>query len=224
MVRAKVTAIRLGQSDVEPEEEARDREELQRYIALAEGYTRNRSRRLYLTYGVSGSGKSRLAAILRDHVALIHIRSDLERKRLFGLPADTRTGSARDAGIYTKQASDRTYRRLGELAGAILDAGYSPLVDATFLKESRRRAFIALAEEKDCPCTILVPEAPEAVLRERVAEREAEGRDPSEAGLAVLEAQLAGREPLTEEESTLAVTVDTVDPPSLQEFLDRLPR
>jgi aminoglycoside phosphotransferase family enzyme/predicted kinase len=223
MVRAKVTAIRLGQSDVGPAEAAEDREELERYLALAEGYTRPGPRRLYLTCGVSGSGKSRLSAILREHVPLVHIRSDVERKRLFGLPADARTGSDTDAGIYTKEASARTYGRLRELASVILDAGYSPLVDATFLERSRRRDFIALADEKGCPCTILVPEAPDAVLRERVAEREAEGRDPSEAGLAVLEAQLARREPLTEEERGMAVLLDTVHPPSLEDFLDRLP-
>jgi aminoglycoside phosphotransferase family enzyme/predicted kinase len=224
MVRAKVTAIRLGQSDVEPEEAAQDQAELRRYLVLAERYTRERSRRVYLTHGVAGSGKSRLAAILRDHLPLVHIRSDLERKRLFGLPADARTGSAREAGIYTEEASDRTYRRLRELAAMILDAGYSPLVDATFLRESRRRDFIALAEEKGCPVTILVPQAPEAVLRRRVVEREAEGRDASEAGVAVLETQLACRQPLTEAERELEVTVDTVDPPSLREFLERFPR
>jgi len=224
MVRAKVTAIRLGQSDLKPSEAARDREEFERYVDLAEGYTQPRSRRLYLTCGVSGSGKSRLSAILRDHVPLIHIRSDVERKRLSGLPADARTGSGPDAGIYTPEAGERTYGRLRELASLILDAGYSPLVDATFLTRSRRAAFIALAREKGCSCTILVPEAPESVLRERVAEREADGRDPSEAGLAVLDAQLADREPLTETELQLAVTLDTVNPPSLGDFLGRLPR
>jgi aminoglycoside phosphotransferase family enzyme/predicted kinase len=224
MVRAKVTAIRLGQSDLARDEAVRDREEFERYVDLAESYTRPRSPRLYLTYGVSGSGKSRLSVILRDHVSLIHMRSDLERKRLFGLTADARTGSARDAGIYSREAGERTYGRLRELASLILDAGYCPLVDATFLKQSRRSAFIALAQEKGCPCTILVPEAPDSVLRERVMEREAEGRDPSEAGLSVLEAQLAEREPLTEEELRLAVTLDTVNPPSLDDFLDRLPR
>ena len=132
MVRAKVTAIRLGQPDVEPAEAARDREEYEGYVALAQGYTKQGTKRLIITHGVSGTGKSRLAILLRERLPLIHIRSDLERKRLFGLPELARTDAERGSGIYTDEAGDRTYERLRELAGLILDAGYSPLVDATF--------------------------------------------------------------------------------------------
>ena len=224
MVRAKVTRVRLGQSDLGPDEAARDRADYEGYIALAEGYTRPRPRRLYLTHGVSGSGKSRLALRLRDRLPVIHIRSDLERKRLFGLPPDARTRSAKDAGIYSREAGDRTYARLRELAAGILDAGYSPLVDATFLERARRRSFIELAEEKACPCTILVPEAPEPVLRRRVQARELEGGEPSEADLAILEAQLAAREPLTAAEQELALRIDTLNPPELEDLLARWPR
>jgi predicted kinase len=61
------------------------------------------------------------------------------------------------------------------------------------------------------------------VLRSRVAARNAAGRDPSEADLAVLEAQLAALEPLGPEERSLAVTIDTVRPPTLSDFLAALP-
>jgi hypothetical protein len=224
MVRAKVTAIRLGQSDVEPEEAARDRADYARYLALAQRYTSPHPRRLYITHGVSGSGKSRLAAILREQLPLIHIRSDVERKRLFGLPPEARTDSGLGAGIYTSEASARTYARLLDLAAVILDAGYSPLVDAAFLKRTGRQPFLELAAAKGCPCTILVPEAPVEVLRERVAARSLAGEDPSEAGLPVLETQLAAVEPLEEPERRLLVSIDTVHPPALSDFLARLPR
>jgi aminoglycoside phosphotransferase family enzyme/predicted kinase len=223
MVRAKVTAIRLGQSDVEPAEAVQDRAEYERYLALAEGYTQPRPRRLYLTHGVSGSGKSRLSAILRERLPLIHIRSDVERKRLFGLPPGVRTGSAVDAGLYSPDATARTYTRLLDLARLILDAGYSALVDATFLKAAQRRPFLALAHEKRCSCTIFEPVAPKEVLRSRVSARNAAGRDPSEADPAALEVQLAALEPLGPEERPLAVTVDTVRPPTLSAFLAGLP-
>jgi predicted kinase len=222
LVRAKVTAIRLGQADVEAAEAAQARRELERYLALADGYTRPRPRRLCLTNGVSGSGKSRLAAALRERLPLIHIRSDIERKRLHGLPADARTGAGLAAGIYTPEAGRRAYARLWELAGIILDAGYSPLVDATFLKEDQRRPFLVLAEARGIPCTILDIEAPEAVLRARVRAREAQGADPSEAGISVLESQLAAREPLTERERLLAIPIDTTRPDALDDLLHRL--
>jgi len=218
MVRAKVTAIRLGQSDVGPDEAARDRKDYERYLTLAEGYTRSKPPRLVITHGVSGSGKSTLSMGLRERLPLIHIRSDLERKRLFGLPAKARTGSEAQEEIYGPSANDRTYARLLDLATLILDAGYSPLVDATFLKASRRAPFLDLARSRGCPCTILDLSAPEAVLRDRVERREAEGADPSEASLAVLAGQLASREDLTDAERTMAVPVDTRASRSLDEL------
>jgi predicted kinase len=223
MVRAKVTAIRLGQPGVESAEAGQDRADYERYLALAEGYTQRRPRRLYLTHGVSGSGKSRLSTILRERLPLIHIRSDVERKRLFGLPSGARTGSAVDTGLYSADATARTYTRLLELAGLILDAGYSPLVDATFLERAQRRPFLDLAADKGCACTIFEPLAPKQVLRSRVAARNAAGRDPSEADLAVLETQLDALEPLGPDERRLAIRIDTVRPPTLSEFLAALP-
>jgi predicted kinase len=210
MVRAKVTAIRLGQSDVEPEEARRDRAEYDRYVALAGRYVRPHRARLILTHGVSGTGKTRLATGLRERLPLIHVRSDVERKRLFGLPAEARTASGGlAAGIYTPEAGERTYARLLELARTIVDAGYDALVDAAFLRADQRRPFLALAGRLGLECVILDLQAPEAVLRERVAAREAAGSDPSEAGIAVLEHQLQTREPLGASEQRLAVPVET---------------
>jgi predicted kinase len=222
MVRAKVAAIRLGQSDLEPVEASRILAEYERYLALAERYTLPRSVRLFLTHGLSGSGKSRLAIALRERAPIIHIRSDVERKRLHGLHMGARTDVGVDAGIYSCEAGRRTYARLGILASAILAAGYSPMVDATFLRADQRRRFLDLAARLGAPCTILDVTAPEAVLRERVAARQADARDPSEAGLAVLEAQIGKREPLAADEREQTITVDTGDPSGLGRFLDQV--
>ena len=120
--------------------------------------------------------------------------------------------------VYKRQ----TYGRLRELAEMILEGGYHALVDATFLEQAQRRPFLDLAAARGCPCVILVPEAPEAVLRERVSRRHVAGGDPSEADLAILASQLASREPLTGAEERQAVRIDTVNPPSVGELLGRL--
>jgi aminoglycoside phosphotransferase family enzyme len=223
MVRAKVTAIRLGQADLEAEEAAQDRAELGRYLALAERYVQGHRPRLLLTHGVSGTGKSWLALALRERLPLVHIRSDVERKRLFGLDAEARTGSAGiGAGIYGAEAGERTYARLLALAELILTAGYSPLVDAAFLREAERRPFLALAERLQVPCTILDLGAPEPVLRARVLARAAQGQDPSEAGIEVLEHQLRSQEPLTAEECRRALTFDTTAADLFEDLRARL--
>jgi predicted kinase len=58
------------------------------------------------------------------------------------------------------------------------------------------------------PFVLVACAAPEEVLRERVARREREGHDASEAGLAILERQIASIEPLAADELDSAVIAD----------------
>lgn len=221
LVRAKVLAIRLGQGELSPEEDAADHQACAGYLALAASYTRRRERRprLLLTFGLSGSGKSWLASRLREALPLIHLRSDIERKRLFGFAPEERTGSPTDGGIYAPDASARTYDRLRELAVMILGCGYDVLVDATFLRRDQRRVFRELAAAQGAGFTLLVMEAPIEVLRERVASRQATGADASEAGLAVLERQLRTQEDLDAAERRQALVIDAATPPVLEDLL-----
>jgi aminoglycoside phosphotransferase family enzyme/predicted kinase len=211
MVRAMVDSIRIRQSSMDEAEKRRVLDEYRSYLTLAEQYTQAARPTLVITHGLSGSGKTTFAQALLEHYPAIRIRSDVERKRLFGLAAAARTRPGIDRGLYTAEATERTYDRLHELARVILKAGYSVIVDATFLKQVQRREFQRLAEECGVPFLILDCEAPDQILRERVSQR---GQaDASEANRAVLERQLARREPLTEAEQTLAVTVDTTKAP-----------
>ena len=93
MVRAKVLAIRLRQADLDGAEVAADRLACERYLSLAESYTRPRRPRLLIACGLSGSGKSRLARELLQVLPIIHVRSDVERKRRFGLAPEARSGT-----------------------------------------------------------------------------------------------------------------------------------
>lgn len=221
-VRAKVTAIRLSQPGLEANEVLHHRDEFVRYLAQAEVYTATHSPRLILTHGRSGSGKTHLSMMLRERLRLIHIRSDIERKRLFGLPPEARAGAAAGSGIYTPEATGRTYGRLLDLARAILGAGYSVLVDATFLGRAQRGPFLALARELGVRCTILSIEAPEAVLRTRVAKRVAEGCDASDADISIIDVQRLRQEPLLPQEADQVIPVHTHPGANLEELLARL--
>ena len=167
--------------------------------------------RLMITHGLSGSGKSTMAAALLAPAGAIRIRSDVERKRLFGLGAQQRSAD-RHAEIYSQEATRRTFARLAECARTALQAGYPVIVDAAFLRRDERLAFRALAAELRVPFSILHCRAAEAQLRRRVAARDAEGSDASEATLAVLERQLATHEPLGRDECAFALEVATDDP------------
>ena len=167
------------------------------YLACAEQLSEQAggSPRLLITHGPSGSGKSTVAGRLLAAAGAIRIRSDVERKRLFGLGALGHS-SDRRAEIYSPEATRRTFERLLECARMALQAGYPVIVDAAFLRRAERQAFRALAARLQVPFAILDCRAGEAVLRHRVVARAAQGGDASEADLGVLERQFVFQEPL----------------------------
>jgi predicted kinase len=69
---------------------------------------------------------------------------------------------------------------------------------------------------------ILAFDAPEAVLRERVRQRAERGDDASEAGVEVLAAQLAQREPLAGDEIDATLRIETTEPVSWSALLPAL--
>lgn len=222
MVRAKVTAIRLSQE----QDEAKRRpvlDEHRSYLALASSYVHHSPPMLILTHGVSGTGKSVISARLSEALGCIHLRSDIERKRLFGIPP---LDSSRSSGcdIYTPESSGRTYQTLLAAADSALSGGWSAIVDATFLKERQRSPFVELAESIGASCRILVLNAPEELLRERVRIRLEAGADPSEADIAVLESQLAAAEPPAGNEKALCIDIDTQGPTALADIIEELSR
>lgn len=222
LVRAKVMSIRLGQADLDPAQEARDRLTCIRYLELAESYIRPRSPRLLIACGLSGSGKSDMARRLRESLPLIHLRSDIERKRLFGISEIASTRASLDAGIYFPTATAWTYARLLRLADAILGYGYDVLVDATFICAALRALFCDLARRRRIPFAILSLDAPVDVLRDRINRRFAANQDASDADVRVLERQRLALEPLTSDECAYAVVIDTSRTPPLADVLARI--
>jgi predicted kinase len=214
LVRAKVNVLRARQ----PRVLQTDRNRLARlageYLALARTYTTPQPVALIITHGLSGSGKTSATQSLIELAGAVRVRSDIERKRLYGLKPLARSGSGMDTGIYTPAAHAATYGRLAALARGILAAGWPVVVDAAFLRRAERDAFRALAADMGVPFVILDFVAPAALLAQRVAARAASGHDASEADRAVIERQLASREPLAPEELPAAFTIDASRPVS----------
>jgi aminoglycoside phosphotransferase family enzyme/predicted kinase len=219
-VRAKVAGIRLRQSDVPPEEAEHVRQAFGSYLDLATRYTRPSRPRLVITHGVSGSGKTYSTQRLVEATGAIRIRSDVERKRLYGLaPVERSTGHSA-LNLYTPDTTQRTYERLAQHAARAVQAGYTAIVDATFLTRAQRDAFRRLAAQLGVPFTILAFHAHPETLQRRVVHRSTQADDASDADLAVLHRQLAALEPLTDAEQGSTVTVDTAAPQALQGLLE----
>lgn len=208
LVRAKVALIQADQGGTGAEA-ARECASALQYVQLAEAYTRPARAPLLITHGLSGSGKSLLAAALVEALGLVQLRSDVERKRLAGMAAEARSASAPGAGLYTAAHSRRTYEALATAARAALEGGFGVVVDATFLDAAERGRFRDLAEALGAPFLVLDLQAGAETLRERVRRRSARGTDASEADLQVLEQQLARASPLGVGERDHALEVDS---------------
>jgi aminoglycoside phosphotransferase family enzyme/predicted kinase len=214
LVRAKVHLMRSRQPRLLRGEKTRLSRAFHDYLRLAARYAAADRTALLITHGLSGCGKTTATQPLVEQLGAVRLRSDLERKRLHGVAPLASSGSGRAAGMYAAEASAATYRRLGEQAQEILRAGYPVVADATFLRRAERESFRAIAEQLDVPFLILNFHAPQEILRARITQRLARADDASEAGLAVLEHQLAVREPLTPAEMATAFAVDATGPVS----------
>jgi len=181
------------------------------YFDAAAALASNSDARLLITHGLPGSGKTFVSQRLLEQAGAIRLRSDVERKRLFGLGAldDSRAAGAR---IYDSSATERTYEHLLAMARTALQSGYPTIIDAAFLRRAERARAAALAHGLKRPFAILDCQAELSVLRERVKARRDHGGDASEADEAVLERLLAAREPLDDGERACSIEVDSGRP------------
>jgi predicted kinase len=160
---------------------------------------------LILMSGVSGSGKTWLAKQLAARLRALHLRSDVERRRLPELRA------------YTSRTRAMVYLHLLFCAEAALVGGMPVLVDATFVRREDRGIFRQAATRLAIPIHVVRCTAPPAVLRQRIAARAQAGDDPSEANLAVLEMQEIDLEPIASDEGLPVLEADTTRPAVVDE-------
>jgi len=186
-VRAHVTATAAAGLDAA--EQRRQRlAEARSYFNLAVGLLRPKPPRLVAIGGLSGTGKSSVAAALAGELGIGAgarvLRSDVLRKQLFGVRPEERL----PAEAYTRPVNDKVYETLERRGADMLAAGHSVVIDAVASRPDERAAFAAIARRAGADFTGIWLEAPAATLRGRVAQR---GKDASDATEAVLQRQLA---------------------------------
>lgn len=132
---------------------------------------------LVILIGLPGSGKSHFARHLAKRYPAAILDSDALRSVLYESPQ------------HTDQENARLFPAIQVLARRLLDRGVPVLLDATNLKEAHRKPSDRLARDAGARLVIVRLRAPFAVMRERLAKRDA-ARSPldrSTAGLLVLE-------------------------------------
>ncbi|HWJ07066.1 MAG TPA: AAA family ATPase [Steroidobacteraceae bacterium] len=208
LVRAKVAALR-GEHAASAADAARH--DAQRYLDQATTASTRATPALVVMIGLSGSGKTWLARRLAVAGDALHLRSDVERKRLAGLGPLDDSRSPADGGLYTSEFGERTYARLRECVRSCLRGRQNVIVDAANLRRHERAAFAALAREQQARVRFVHCVAPLTTLKERIATRRAGANDASEATVELLDRQPGYWEPLTPEETAHTFVVDTTD-------------
>jgi aminoglycoside phosphotransferase family enzyme/predicted kinase len=174
-IRAMVTAERAAQQ--RGRAQARRRDEANRYLDAALAFLAPPPPQLIAVGGLSGTGKSTLARALAPDVGplpgAVHLRSDLERKSLFGVDEMTRLGS--DA--YSRAAGDKVYAILCEKMQHVLAAGHAGIVDAVFARPEERAGIERIAANLGICFRGLWLEAQPDVLLARVAGRSGDASD-----------------------------------------------
>ncbi|BCK88112.1 putative protein [Sideroxyarcus emersonii] len=211
-VRAKVSAFRAAQPGMSRHARAPALAACRSYLALARQCLGRYRPALIVMHGLPGSGKTTFSQLALQQLGAIRIRSDVERKRLFGL-GGLESSRAHVGDIYGAEATRQTYARLHELARGILLAGLPVIVDAAFLRQEEREAFRRLAQGMSVPFAIASLHASDAVLRERVQLRR---NDASEADVAVLDLLQSRQQPLAQSELACAAFFTSEEAPDCE--------
>ena len=103
------------------------------------------------------------------------LRSDVIRKRLFGVAPETRL----PAHAYAAEISRLVYETLRQRAAAALASGYSVIIDAVSLKPEERQSFVAAANAAAVPFSGLWLGAPGSVMEARLRARRHDASDAS---------------------------------------------
>ncbi|CAN5334419.1 bifunctional aminoglycoside phosphotransferase/ATP-binding protein [soil metagenome] len=172
-IRAKIAAIRyrdVDRSDV-------TRQEAVRYFDTASALMAPAPRVLVAIGGVSGTGKTTVAAAIASHLGrapgAVHLRSDIARKHHLGATEQEKLPES----AYSRQITEEVFATLRADAGAALAAGQSVIVDAVHRDPEERRMVQAVADRMGARFVGLWLEAPLDVMVARVAGRTGDASD-----------------------------------------------
>jgi aminoglycoside phosphotransferase family enzyme/predicted kinase len=222
LVRAKITALSATEANTSSANINAARCLYEAYLDGARRAVAPKRPILVLMCGLSGSGKTWLAQRLAPALAAVHIRSDIERKRLAGLAAMDRSNSPVAEGLYSREASQSVYSRLAECAADALRGGYTTIVDATFGRAEERSRFRHLAAPLGLRSCVVYCHAPRQVLEARIIQRQRRQRDASEADLAVLAWQEGHFEAPEPVEGLAVLEAHGAEPAAIESLIQRI--
>ena len=183
-IRARVTAARLERAKAP--EQASVARAARAYFDFARQAIAPPPPKFVAVGGLSGTGKTKLARALAPELkpmpGAVIVRSDVERKALFGVGETEKL----EPNGYTDEVTVRVYATLADKARRILAAGHSVIVDAVFAQPQERAA---LAESAKSAGFRLYGLFLTADLKTRLARVGTRAHDASDADAKIAQAQ-----------------------------------
>jgi aminoglycoside phosphotransferase family enzyme/predicted kinase len=208
-VRGKVAALRADQPHLS-DGECDGWQVAGDYFRLAHSYTpRLSAPSVILVTGVTGTGKTTLAAELGRRWGLEHISSDLVRKGLAGIDPSERRYETFGEGIYSPEFSYRTYQAMLDEGRRQLLAGRSVVLDGTYRRRTERTAAVEMARALGADCWIVQCALNDSQARERLLSRQARGDSSSDGRWDIFHRQLAQWESVAEVPPERHILLDT---------------
>ncbi len=158
------------------------------YFEIAEACMKPAPPRLIAIGGLSGSGKTTVARCIAPGLGAppgaLHLRSDIERKRIFNVSDTTRLPEA----AYTQDVTEDVYAHLRRKAHLALSARRSVIVDAVHDRTAERDLIESVASQAGAAFSGIWLEVEATRLIDRVTLRHG---DASDADAEVVRGQLA---------------------------------
>jgi hypothetical protein len=151
---------------------------------------------LLIVCGLTGSGKSTLARELGERLGMPVINSDVVRKAIAGSPG--RQVVPLNRGIYSSKMTEKTYAKMAQEAENQMLEGEGAILDATFGQKTHREKIFRLAEKHRNPLVLIHCIASDEATKERLAQRQAEGKDVSDGRWEIYSKQKAAFETIDE--------------------------
>ncbi|OBJ08097.1 bifunctional aminoglycoside phosphotransferase/ATP-binding protein [Mycobacterium sp. 1465703.0] len=206
-VRGKVRSLRLAQTEQNSGGEGRQLiAESRAYFDLAWAHAGGLPRPpMVVTMGLPASGKTTLARSLAGRLGLVHLSSDVARKRMAGIEPTQRGNDAFGSGLYDRAMTRSTYAALRRDAARWLRRGRGVVVDATFGNPDERAQMQRLAHRLGTDLHVVLCDADDATLIARLERRATEAGVVSDARIELWPELRAAFTPPDEQPSLLRV-------------------
>lgn len=186
-IRAMVALTRFDQANSDTARTLAGKEAAD-YFASALQFLEPQRPQLICIGGLSGTGKTSVAGELAPEIGsapgALHLRSDVERKMMFGAAETDHLGPS----AYTAKVNATVYGHLMHKAKLALLAGHSVIIDAVFARADERDHAETIAEATGVAFHGIWLEASEQAMVKRVTARTG---DASDADADVVHKQLA---------------------------------